>query len=157
MIEVATFHGKQPKWLGYPILDGEILWVRFEGATEAEVIAKANAWYDNETVIGRHEIHSDEVSSKPYKDNSNWANPKGITKEITPSGLEGYNAAGGHWGDFSGVATPEHTHALSGSVWLINHSLKKKGRFPSAEVDAMLAQGWEKAGPRTAFKEETIW
>lgn len=42
-------------------------------------------------------------------------------------------------------------HGLSGSVWLGNRELGQKKRVPAAEVDAMLKQGWFKAGPRTVL------
>lgn len=43
-------------------------------------------------------------------------------------------------------------HGLSGSVWVINHKDRVKKRIKANELDSMLAQGYEKAGPRTEFK-----
>jgi len=38
---------------------------------------------------------------------------------------------------------------LVGRVWIANKELKQKKRVEPHEVDALLAQGWFKAGPRT--------
>lgn len=41
------------------------------------------------------------------------------------------------------------SHGLAGKVWLANKELKQKKRVDPSEVDAMINQGWFKAGPRT--------
>ena len=51
------------------------------------------------------------------------------------------------WGPVTVQSKP--SHGLSGSVWLVNYSLKQKKRVASSEVDVMIAQGWERGGPRT--------
>lgn len=38
---------------------------------------------------------------------------------------------------------------LIGLVWLVNRTTKEKKRVPPGDVDAMLAQGWERGGPKT--------
>lgn len=54
------------------------------------------------------------------------------------------------WGNESvAPAGTEKSHGLSGKVWLVNHSLKEKRRVDPSEVDAMMAQGWVRGGPRT--------
>lgn len=46
----------------------------------------------------------------------------------------------------------EKEHGLSGSVWLIHHANKHKGRFPANVVDDMIAKGYVRGGPRTQFQ-----
>lgn len=57
------------------------------------------------------------------------------------------------WGaTMPSVSDPSPTkseHGLSGSVWLVHRGLKIKGRFAADKVDAMMAQGYERGGPRT--------
>lgn len=59
----------------------------------------------------------------------------------------------GDWGKIDttpwGTTAPTSSHGLSGSVWLVNHTIKEKKRVPAAQVDAMLADGWVRGGPRT--------
>lgn len=55
------------------------------------------------------------------------------------------------WGkanDWS-IPAPKSSHGLAGKVWLVNKTLREKKRVDPSEVDAMMAQGWEKGGPRT--------
>lgn len=42
--------------------------------------------------------------------------------------------------------------AKPGSVCLMHHGLKKRMRAMPNEVDVMIAQGWERGGPRTQFR-----
>lgn len=44
---------------------------------------------------------------------------------------------------------PKSSHGLAGKVWMAHRELRQKKRVDPAEVDAMTAQGWFKAGPRT--------
>lgn len=44
-------------------------------------------------------------------------------------------------------------HGLTGSVWVINHSIPKKSRVPASELDKYLAMGYEKCGPKTLFRD----
>lgn len=55
------------------------------------------------------------------------------------------------WSDFKSDSEKSE-HGMSGKIWLVNHSLKEKKRINPAEVDAMLASGWERGGPKTKFK-----
>jgi len=61
---------------------------------------------------------------------NNWSATKTDDDEIKPSGR------GAH---------------LVGRVWVANKELKQKKRVEPHEVDALLAQGWFKAGPRTVI------
>lgn len=47
----------------------------------------------------------------------------------------------------------EKEHGLSGSVWVVHHGNKDKTRVSANELDGYLAKGYEKAGPRTQFRE----
>ena len=42
--------------------------------------------------------------------------------------------------------------ANNGKVWMIHHSKQLRERVLPADVDAYLAQGFEKGGPRTSFR-----
>jgi len=68
-----------------------------------------------------------------------------IKKPDTSSGFSG-------WGDMLSNSS-KLEHGLSGSVWVINHSTKDKKRVPAGELDAMIAQGYVRGGPRTQFRE----
>lgn len=132
---IVTYHStnNKPEWFAYCKPNGEFLGVRFEGHTEAEVVERCKNWWLNETarqakLTGKVELESDEVSSGSYK-NDGWGKP-------TSS-----------WGD----ATPKSDHGLAGKIWLANRELKEKKRVDPAEVDAMIAKGWFKAGPRTVL------
>lgn len=52
----------------------------------------------------------------------------------------------------STVPSVKPEHGLSGSVWLVHRGLKIKGRFAADKVDAMMAEGYERGGPRTSFE-----
>lgn len=158
MIEVATFKAAKPldnpQWLGYPFLNGEILWVRFEGNSQEEVIKKANAWYDNEVdrqkQIGMIDVDGRSVPSGPYKKTS-WDDPSGSPATPIADG----------WGNSMANSPIENnnpsTHGLAGSVWLIHHARRIKARFPADKVDAMLAEGFVRGGPRTQFEGNGGW
>jgi transposase len=141
---IVTYHSSnnKPEWFAYCKPNGEFLGVRFEGNTEAEAVERAKTWWLNETarqakLTGKVELDDDEVSSKSYK-NDGWGKP----------------AAG--WGKASvneGLNTFAKTsnHGLTGKVWLANRELKEKKRVDPSQVDAMMAQGWFRAGPRTVL------
>lgn len=133
---IVTYHSvnNKPEWFAYCKPNGEFLGVRFEGNTEVEAVERAKNWWLNETtrqakLIGKVELESDEVSSGGYK-NDGWGKP----------------TAG--WGS---PAAPKSEHGLAGKVWLANRELKEKKRVDPSQVDAMMAQGWFRAGPRTVL------
>ena len=132
---IVTYHSSNnnPCWFAYCKPNGEFLGVRFEGNTEAEAVERAKTWWMNETtrqakLTGKVELDDDEVSSKSYR-NDGWGSP----------------TAG--WGK----AASKSDHSLAGKVWLANRELKEKKRVDPSQVDAMMAQGWFKAGPRTVL------
>lgn len=148
---IVTYHSKNAKpheaWLAYIELKGEQLLVRMVGSTEAAAIERAKNWWINESahqarIVGRHEIEEDDVPAGPYKaaddKKAQWGQP------TTPV-----------WGKPTGDSPSGigRGHGLAGKVWLINHNLKQKQRVDPSAVDAMLAEGWLKAGPRTSFKD----
>lgn len=69
---------------------------------------------------------------------ASWASP--VAGDNQPKTL-----TGGGWGDIK----PASAHGLSGSVWVINKTLKQKKRVSAAEADKMLQEGWERGGPKT--------
>ena len=54
------------------------------------------------------------------------------------------------WG--ATTTAPVEVHGMAGKIWLINHAKKQKRRVAPDEVEALIAQGWERGGPKTAFK-----
>lgn len=144
---IATYHSSnnKPEWFAYCKPNGEFLGVRFEGHTEAEAVERAKNWWLNETtrqakLTGKVELESDEVNSSSYK-NEGWGKP---VKPLTENG----------WRDtpsFSSTPSINKNHGLAGKVWLANRELKEKKRVDPSQVEAMMAQGWFKAGPRTVL------
>lgn len=71
------------------------------------------------------------------------------------------NEISGGWGDKpsgaivdNGVfipAVPEH--GMTGKVWLINHADKSRVRVAPDEVQRYIDGGYERGGPKTAFRE----
>lgn len=131
--EIVTYHStnNKPEWFAYCKPSGEFLGVRFEGSSEAEAIERAKNWWVNEKgrqnrLEGRVELDDDEVDSKPYKQDEGWG---GVSSN--------------DWGK------APSTHGLAGKVWLVNKTLKEKKRVDPSEVAGMMANGWERGGPRT--------
>lgn len=59
---------------------------------------------------------------------------------------------GKSWGkstSFSSTPSDNKDHGMVGKVWLGNPTTKEKKRVDPSMVDAMMAEGWIKAGPRT--------
>lgn len=102
-----------------------------------------------------------------------WANPaqpSSWAKPMAPGATQGWgkpNSLSGeapikNWGTPAATATPKGTpyidgqpvpeHGMIGKVWLVHHGLKQKKRVDPNEVDAMMAQGYERGGPKTAFR-----
>lgn len=142
---IVTYHSSnnKPEWFAYCKPNGEFLGVRFEGHTEAEAKERAKVWWTNETarqakLTGKVELESDEVNSSTYKKPS-WGTPNGWGSK--PSVNEGLNTAA--------KISQSSEHSLAGKVWLANRELGQKKRVDPAEVDAMMKQGWFRAGPRT--------
>jgi hypothetical protein len=88
-------------------------------------------------------INGGEIELKADKEEATVEAPKqsndGWSRPIKP---------GETWGEHKNV-DPKPSHGLAGKVWLVNKTLREKKRVDPSEVDAMLAQGWEKGGPRT--------
>ena len=55
------------------------------------------------------------------------------------------------WLKSNGGPVADNKHGLTGSVWVGNPTTKEKKRVPAVEAEQMLANGWIKAGPRTAL------
>lgn len=78
-------------------------------------------------------------------------------REDVPPQVEAVEAVkssgwGGSWGNSDDEIKPSGKGAhLVGRVWVANKELKQKKRVEPHEVDALLAQGWFKAGPRTVI------
>lgn len=80
-----------------------------------------------------------------------WGGQKPNNKEwVDPPALK--QAINNGWGDLPSDGE-KLEHGLSGSVWLIHHANKHKGRFAANVVDEMISKGYEKGGPRTQFRE----
>ena len=141
---IVTYHSvnNKPEWFVYCKPNGEFLGVRFEGNTEVEAVERAKNWWLNETtqqakLTGKVELESDEVSSGKYK-NDGWGKPTaGWGKASVNEGLNTFAKISGH--------------GLAGKVWLANRELKEKKRVDPSQVNAMMAQGWFRAGPRTVL------
>lgn len=56
------------------------------------------------------------------------------------------------WGDLP--ADSGYRHKGTGKVCMINHVLKERTKVDANVVDNMIAQGWERGGPRTQFREK---
>lgn len=152
MIDVVTYHSKNAKpveaWLGYCVIDGEQLLVRFAAGNEADVIAKAQDWYTNEKrhqdrITGRIELEDNEVSSKAYKQPSQWDSP---------------TTSNGGWGSSfkdmvdniqAGDNVVVSGHGNSGKVWMVHLGERKKARVPLTEITLYEKNGWVRGGPRT--------
>ena len=147
---IVTYYSSNnsPCWFAYCKPNGEFLGVRFEGNTEAEAVERAKNWWLNETtrqakLTGKVELDDDEVSSKSYK-NEGWGSPATGWGKVDPA--DGYAKENRLDGP---PKLSKSTHGLAGKVWLANRELKEKKRVDPSQVDAMMAQGWFKAGPRT--------
>lgn len=53
----------------------------------------------------------------------------------------------------SPVINLDDTHGGKGMVWVIKHSIKSKKKIQPNELEYHLANGWERGGPRTEFRE----
>lgn len=91
-------------------------------APELSIAAKQTAW-------GKPEL-------KPAPVINGWGNPA-----IKPAPVG--------WGIHT---VPKPEHGMVGKVWMMNHSLKQRGRFDPNEVESRKANGWIVAGPKTAFE-----
>lgn len=94
--------------------------------------AKSNVWAGNE---------ARKPSSNGWSDTANGWNSN-VSVNVTTRNQP--------WD--AGKEAVAKEHALAGKVWLIHHGKKEKGRFAPEDVDAMIAEGWERGGPRTQFK-----
>lgn len=79
---------------------------------------------------------------------------EGEREDVPPQveAVEAVKSSGwsGSWGNSDDEIKPTGKGAhLVGRVWVANKELKQKKRVEPHEVDALLAQGWFKAGPRT--------
>lgn len=54
------------------------------------------------------------------------------------------------WGSTVPSVKPEH--GLSGSVWVINHTLRVKARIAGNQLEKYLAEGYVRGGPKTSFE-----
>ena len=137
-MQFVTYHSTNSNpaeaWVAYIVLNGEPLLVRCCGHTEAEAIQRCTDWYIAEDarqrqITGRVELSEDEVPSTPYKK---------------------------HWADGPSSQAPKATdndHGGIGKVWMLNHLTKQRARVNPNEIDNMIAQGYEKGGPKTAFRD----
>lgn len=97
-------------------------------------------------------IDRNAIGLEPIK--SGWGKPV----QDAPKSSWGTSSAG--WGDFKAPINPEadtapsgeQPHGLTGSVWLVHYGLKDKKRVAANLVDDMIAQGWQRGGPRTQFE-----
>lgn len=161
---IVTYHStnNKPEWFAYLKPNGEFLGVRMEGATEAEAIERARNWWINEKarqcrLTGAMELDDSEVGSKAYKPQPakplSWgeaANLAGIEMDQGPTGGWSTTPQTNAWGVPANKGSIGHR--MAGKVWLIHHGQRQKLRADPEAVDALLAQGWERAGPRTEFR-----
>lgn len=123
-IAVATYHSTNAKpdelWLGYCILpSGQQLLVRFSGATEESVIAKARAFYEKEKAR----------QDRLYGSTAAAADNDAISDDDdVPSGR--------------GVQ-------FVGKVWMLNRETGERARVIPAEVADYAAKGYVRGGPRS--------
>ena len=149
---IVTYHStnNKPEWFAYLKPNGEFLGVRMEGATEAEAIERAKNWWINEKrhqdrITGAMELEDNEVGSKGYKvpGDQEWGSP--TTPTAWGTGLNNNSWSSAPIKDAS-------EHGMAGKVWLIDHVNKKRLRADPGQVEALLASGWEKGGPKTGFR-----
>lgn len=102
---------------------------------------------DDMTPVDKPEIEED-VKSKPdiIIPKSEWGKSEGwgsiVNASVKPDDFWGNNPSGDR---------TESSHGMIGKVWLGNPVTKEKKRVDPSEVDAMMANGWIKAGPRTVL------
>lgn len=90
----------------------------------------------------------EQVDTKPQA-TGGWTKPEQQTSwGQTKIGGAGTRSDANTWGN---PPAPTSSHGLSGSVWLVNHTIKEKKRVPAAQVDVMIADGWVRGGPRTVI------
>ena len=153
---IVTYHStnNKPEWFAYLKPNGEFLGVRMEGSTEEEAIERAKNWWINERahqtrICGQVELDDSEVGSRSYKPiGSAWGN--------APAPTDGWSSIPNHnsWSTapVKGGSAMGHDHSMTGKVWLMNHDLKQRLRAEPGEVPRLLANGWERAGPKTGFR-----
>lgn len=105
-----------------------------------EANAKSNVWAGQKSVI---------VKSGGWGDPVNPVN-KDVSVTITKPD---WGKAPDSWGDHAGMMIDRSKHGMVDKVWLIHHARKDRIRVHANEVDAMLADGWVRGGPRTQFNE----
>lgn len=124
MVDVVTYHSQNAKpheaWIGYVVLsDGNQLQVRISAATEAAVIAKAQAFWATE------KERQDRVRAS-------------VGGEDAP---EGENLIQG--------AAINNQHRFSGKVWLLNRTTGERARVEANRVGDYESRGFVKGGPRS--------
>lgn len=111
-------------------------------APKVEIAAKANVWAGNEV--------------KAAADASGWGKPDVLIPKSEwgkSSGWEKINTKSDEfWGNNPSGDRTEKQHGMTGKVWLINHLTKERARVSEDRVAEMLANGWERGGPKTGFR-----
>lgn len=134
---IRSYHGQEEwgskQWIAHMNL-GNDLFMSFFGGTKEEAEKNARNWYDTESKRWG-KIDNTKTVSEPVEANDGWG-------KQAPS----------DWGSPSPSLPSGSEHGMVGKVWLINHAQQKRLRVNPNEVDGYLSQGFEKGGPKTAFR-----